>query len=294
MKKIHHIYKASLSLILISANTLIWFPVVIIVALLKLLIPFKAWRNLCTRVLTAVSETWSTINMFNIRWHLNFTIDCQLPDDLKPSGRYLVLANHQSWTDILILQMLFNRKIPFFKFFLKSELIFIPVLGLAWWALDYPFMKRYTREKIERNPSLKGKDMEITRKACAKYHDTPFSIVNFLEGTRFTKQKHSRQNSPYTHLLKPKAGGISYVLYALGHDIDKILDITIIYPEEPKFWNFISGQLKSAKVLIKEIEFDENQIGNYSSDEVFRKSFQNWINKIWKAKDKLITENTTK
>ncbi len=214
-----------------------------------------------------------------------------MPEDLSPKGRYIVTSNHQSWTDIIVIQKLFNRKIPFFRFFLKEQLLFVPVLGLAWWALDYPFMKRYSRDTITKKPHLKGRDMEITRRACEKFRTMPFSIVIFLEGTRFTVKKHTKQNSPYNNLLKPKAGGISYVLYALGHQVDKILDLTIVYPEgDPTFWKFLTGRLQKAKVLIHEIDVTEDLIGNYSANNDFRKQFQQWVNNLWKEKDRNIAD----
>ena len=71
---------------------------------------------------------------------------------------YLSLSNHQSWADIFIVQMITNRKVPMLKFFMKFVLIYVPVIGICWWALDMPFLKRYTKDQLERNPSLRGKD----------------------------------------------------------------------------------------------------------------------------------------
>ena len=142
----------------------------------------------------------------NTRW------DVQGTESLEPSQWYLVLSNHQSWTDIVVLQRIFHRKIPFLKFFIKKELFWLPLLGQAWWALDFPFIKRYSKAKLQRKPHLRGKDLEITRRACKRFQQLPISIMNFVEGTRFTIQKHRQQQSPYTHLLRPKAGGIAAVL----------------------------------------------------------------------------------
>ena len=120
-------------------------------------------------------------------------------DGLARHEWYLMTSNHQSWADILVLQKVTNRRVPSLKFFLKQELIWVPLLGLAWWALDFPFMKRYSRAQLEKRPELKGKDMETTRKACEKYAHYPVSVMNFFEGTRFTEEKHRQQNSPYRH-----------------------------------------------------------------------------------------------
>ena len=108
-----------------------------------------------------VDATWIGVNSAMIRlftrghdWRIDGV------EHLRRDGRYLVLANHQSWVDIVVLQDVFNRRIPFLKFFLKQQLIWVPVLGLAWWALDFPFMRRYTREELERHPEWRGRDVE--------------------------------------------------------------------------------------------------------------------------------------
>jgi hypothetical protein len=50
--------------------------------------------------------------------------------------------------------------------------------------------------------------------------------MNFVEGTRFTPAKHAAQQSPYKHLLKPKAGGLALALHVLGDRFDSLLDVT--------------------------------------------------------------------
>jgi hypothetical protein len=49
--------------------------------------------------------------------------------------------------------------------------------------------------------------------------------MNFVEGTRFTNDKHKQQSSPYNHLLRPKSGGIAFVLAAMGDYIQNIRQI---------------------------------------------------------------------
>ena len=55
--------------------------------------------------------------------------DVEGVETLDRSEWYLVLANHQSWVDIAVLQRIFHRKIPFLKFFIKKELLWLPILG---------------------------------------------------------------------------------------------------------------------------------------------------------------------
>ena len=206
MNLLHYI-RAILALSGMFLNTVVMVPLLYVFVLLKVAIPLNQPRVILSRILVRIAEAWISVNNVIIalfsrpRWHLEGL------DGLSPNDWYLVTSNHQSWADILVLQRTFNRRIPFLKFFLKQELIKVPLLGLAWWALDFPFMKRHTREEIEKNPELKGKDVETTRKACEKFQYFPTSVMNFFEGTRLTPAKHDAQQSPYKHLLRPKAGG---------------------------------------------------------------------------------------
>ena len=201
----------------------------------------------------------------------------------------MVVANHQSWLDILVLQKIFHGKIPFLKFFLKKELIWVPFLGLTWWALDFPFMKRYTKSFLKKHPHLKGKDVEITQKACAKFKNMPVSVMNFLEGTRFTPEKSSRQQSPFAHLLKPKAGGIAFVLAAMGEQMHQMLNVTIAYPGGIRnIWQFLCGNVKEIRVRVESLPIDPELIGDYFTDKKFRVTFQNHLNVMWAEKDALL------
>jgi 1-acyl-sn-glycerol-3-phosphate acyltransferase len=203
-----------------------------------------------------------------------------------------VISNHQSWVDIPALMQGLNRRTPFFKFFLKKELIWVPFLGLAWWALDYPFMKRYSKAFLARHPELKGQDLKITRAACELFKRQPVTVVNYLEGTRFTPAKRALQHSPYTYLLKPKAGGVAFVLAALGEQLDAVLDVTVVYPQAkiPGFWALISGQVPKVIVDIQTRELDAALWqGDYENDPVFREHVQSWVNQLWIKKDQRIS-----
>ncbi|MDP3284275.1 MAG: acyltransferase, partial [Desulfobacterales bacterium] len=185
-----------------------------------------------------------------------------------------------------VLQRIFHRKIPFLKFFLKKELIWVPFLGLAWWALDFPFMKRYSKDFIDKYPHLKGKDIEITKKACEKFKTIPVSVMNFVEGTRFTAEKHRRQKSPYANLLNPKAGGVAFVLSAMGEHLDKIVNVTIVYPDGIKsFWDFLCGRIGEIKVMVETLPVNREIIGDYVNNAEFRENFQKWVNSVWEQKD---------
>ena len=214
-------------------------------------------------------------------------------EGLRRDRSYLVVSNHQSWVDIPALVQGFNRKTPYFKFFLKQELIWVPFLGLAFWALDYPFMKRYSKAYLAWHPEMAGQDLEITKRACARFKDLNVTVVNYLEGTRFTAAKQAQQGSPYQHLLKPKAGGVAFTLAALGPQLDALLDVTLVYPGQraPGFWKLISGQVPWVIMDIRTRELPPTLwAGDYENDPEFRQYVQAWVSQLWQDKDTRIAE----
>ncbi|HHP7235003.1 MAG TPA: acyltransferase [Desulfobacterales bacterium] len=283
--------RGGLSLSFYISNTLFWCIPLFALVVAKAAIPLEPWRRRCSRILTAMAEHWIWVNNQNQKWLGNTRVEVQGLQAVDRTGWYLVLANHQSWVDILVLQRIFHRKIPFLKFFIKKELFWLPFLGQAWWALDFPFVKRYNRQHLQKKPHLAGKDLEITRKACRKFKKIPVSIMNFVEGTRFTPGKHLRQQSPYPHLLKPKAGGIALVLHSLEERIQQVLDVTIVYPDGvTSFWSFLCGNIRTVKVRVRTLPVSRNLIGDYANDGSFREGLQHWLNNVWSEKNRSIEE----
>jgi len=275
----------ALTVMLIVINTLFWACFLFPVAVLKI-IPLRFTKKYINTILDTIARFWIYCNNAGLKITRKIVWDVEGDNNLTTNSWYLVIANHQSWSDIVVLQKILTGKIPFLKFFLKKELIGVPVLGLAWWALDFPFMRRYSQSFLLKYPNLKGKDIEITKKACQKFKDIPVSVMNFVEGTRFTKEKHTKQGSPYSNLLKPKSGGIGFVFSTMGDYITSILDVTIVYPEGNKsFWDFLCGRITMIKVQIDEIPVTEALRGDYIDDPVFKKKFQQWLNNVWYEKD---------
>lgn len=287
------ILRAAAFILIVLFITLIGIGPMLIMGLLKALVPVRPLQKACSVGCMWIAETWAeglktaTRLVAPTRWEIRSDIA------LERHQSYLVVCNHQSWVDIAALVEVFNRQAPFFKFFLKKELIWVPLIGLAFWALDYPFMKRYSRAHLEKHPEDRGRDLEITRKACEKFHDLPVTVVNFLEGTRFSPAKHQQQKAPYQYLLKPKSGGMAFVMAALGEQMHSLLDVTIVYPEEqaPGFWQLISGQVERVIVDIRSREVPAELFhGDYSNDPVFREHFQAWVTRLWQEKDQRIAE----
>ncbi len=242
----------AIAFLLLVLNVLFWVPVLLVFAVIRLILPFKIVRLAIDPLLVKIAEAWISGNSGWMTLTQRTAWDVEGVAGLDPQGWYLVNSNHQSWVDIFVLQHLFNRRIPLLKFFIKDQLKWVPVMGLAWWALDFPFMRRHSEEYLKLHPEMRGKDQAATRKACEKFALIPTSVMNFLEGTRFTPAKHARQQSPYRHLLKPKAGGIALALNAMGDKFRAILDVTIVYPDgAPKFWDFLCGRLRRVIVRVQ-------------------------------------------
>ena len=109
-------------------------------------------RAAIDRVLNAIATAWIAGNSGWMRLTQRTQWDVAGIDGLDYRGWYMVNCNHQSWVDILVLQHLLNRRIPLLKFFLKQQLIYVPVIGLAWWALDFPFMRRHSDAYLKAAP----------------------------------------------------------------------------------------------------------------------------------------------
>lgn len=247
--------------------------------------------------LIAITKYWINTNNAVIDhalphkdWRIN------LPDDLSEDKQYLLVSNHQSWVDTSIVQYISQDTLPLTRFFTKFNLIYIPVIGQAFYFLDFPMMRRHSKEAIAKNPALKGKDIEEAKRACRQLKNKPFALLNYLEGTRFTKEKHDKQGSPYEHLLKPRAGGLSLALNALGDELDSILDMTIVYPDgAPDYDDLWKGNIRRLGVDVTRLTIPDELFaaimdGGYDRDEATKKMMFDWLEDIWQQKDARITK----
>jgi 1-acyl-sn-glycerol-3-phosphate acyltransferase len=281
-----------LTVSLMLINLLFWSVPVYLVIFAKLVIPLEKSRLFFGRIMVRFTECWTCGNNFIIWLTQKTNWITSGIDNLQRDAVYIVNSNHQTMLDILVLQKVLNRRVPFPRFFIKQQLIWVPVLGPIWWALDYPFMKRYSADYLEKHPEQRGKDLETTRLKCEKFKNIPVAIINFPEGSRFTPEKHLRQASPFQHLLLPKAGGSAFAIKAMGEKLKSILDVTIVYPNaRPNFWQFLSGRLSKIIVHVEKIIVTPDFFhGDYQADPEFRRRFQAWITELWHQKDRLIDQ----
>jgi 1-acyl-sn-glycerol-3-phosphate acyltransferase len=276
--------KGALASVAIALNVVVFSTLMVPFSLLKLVVRAAPVRRFCDHALNALAFRWIAFNDLLMAMVGRTRWDVAGVDNLNPRGWYLVSPNHQTWSDILVLQKVFRGRIPFLKFFLKSELIWVPVIGLAWWALDFPFLKR----------GKKGgrSDLETTRRACQKFKLIPTSVINFVEGTRYTPAKHAAQASPYRHLLKPKAGGMAVALATMGEDFDALLDVTIAYPRgTPTFWDLLCGRMDEVVVRVRVRPIPATLVGgDLSANPDHRADVQAWLATMWEEKDRLLDE----
>ncbi len=281
-----------LSLLLFTLNLTLCGMLVTLCGLLKLL-QINALNPVISKVAHWGYRQWllrnrQLINLFN-------KVEWEVIGDSRELSRerwYLLIANHKSWLDIPVLGQFALERIPEPKFFLKEELKYVPFIGSGSWALDMPFMKRYSQAQIRKKPALKGKDIETTRQSCEKFRSIPTTMINFVEGTRFTAAKHQQKHSPFRHLLPPKAGGIAFTLASMGELFDTVLDVTILYPDNPQHVlpAMLTGRLKRVVLQVQQLPVDAAIIGDYFNDEAFRHNFQLWLNELWVQKDQRIEQ----
>jgi 1-acyl-sn-glycerol-3-phosphate acyltransferase len=278
--------------LLLVANTLFWSPLLILFALLKLILPVPALRQPLSWLVDSCANAWISGNSGWMQLTRKMDWQIQRPSHLDRDQWYFVVSNHQSWVDILVLQHVLNRRVPLLKFFLKQELIWVPIMGIVWWGLDFPFMKRYSKAYLQKHPEKRGQDLATTRKACEKFRTRPTSVMNFLEGTRFTRAKHEHQQSPFQHLLIPRAGGMAYALSVMGGRFNALLDVTIYYPDgTPTFWDFLQGKMPRCQVIVDEKAIPQDLLeGDYQNDPDYRAHFQQWVQELWQHKDQLLKQ----
>lgn len=286
------VLRGLIAALLLVLNTLLWTLPLFGLALLRLVLPWQGVRRHLDPLLNGVASNWISGNGAWMRLTQRTTWNMEGVDGLDPRDWYMVSANHQSWVDIFVLHRTLNRRIPLLKFFLKRELIWVPIMGLAWWALDFPFMRRHSASYLRRHPEKRFEDFETSRRACEKFALVPTSVMNFPEGTRFTVVKHADERSPFVHLLRPKPGALALALAVLGEQFRSFLDVTIAYPQgAPNFWQFLCGRVPEIIVRVRRLEIPAELVGgDPMRDSRLRKAVHRWQLERWAEKDALLGE----
>ena len=283
------------TILLLLLNLIFWGTIVTLLGIVKFAVHMTAPRSrLRTRVILALSglaERWVAGNdrIFDLMLPTQWEVEGPF-DGIQPEGRYLIISNHVSWVDIFAVFRVFHGRAAFIRFFLKRQLIWFPIAGQAVWALEFPFMRRYSAEYLQRHPEKRGRDLETTRRACQRYRHIPVAILTFLEGTRFSEEKRADQESPYQHLLRPRFGAIAFVLACLGDQLDGMFDVTLAYPgRDVTFWQFVTGRVPTIRVHMRRLEVPpEFLTPEITEAGPARDRFKSWIDAIWREKDRVL------
>ena len=288
--------RVPLAPVLILAATVLLIVPMVMVAAVKLLLPFTTMRRLGRRIVAGIAETWMwiVVKCFGISYRTR--IEVTGDTDFDRSHSYLLLCNHLSWVDVPVLLWAFCGKLPFYRFFLKRSLIWMPLLGIAFWALEYPFIRFRSQKYLERHPEKRGEGLETARRACERLKGVPSTIVNFPEGAINSRERYQRQRPDYKNLLRAHAGGPSLVISAMGEQLDALLDVTLHYPDgPPSVADFMLDRVECVRVHVRRISIPAELVGgDYQDDPEFRARFRAWINDLWHSKDALIDELKTR
>ncbi|KZN64639.1 acetyltransferase [Pseudoalteromonas luteoviolacea] len=260
-------------------NTVVWGLIVLILGVLKWCIRTK----LLSSLLHWAYHKWCVGNRVGLKLG-GVSLRVTMPTEVSVNGWYLLISNHISWLDIVVLSA--QEVLPAPKFFLKDELKYVPLIGTGAWALDMPFMKRASKTAIAKNPKLKRMDVERTKQSCQNFRHHPTTVINFAEGTRFTHSKQQHQSSPYRNLLKPKAGGTAFALNVLSSQIDGLLNATLVYHGTGSriCRAFMLGRLDAITVEVEYTPMAQLPEGDYQTDKQYRIQFQAFMNALWSEK----------
>lgn len=272
-------------LILIIINISLLASCLLSFAGVRFLIPQAKWRRGCLSIMNKTYHIWVDLNylimqLLPTRWHVSGH------ENLSSEQSYLVIANHRSWLDILVIQCILNRRTSHNIFVLKDILRWLPFAGWVCWAMGYLFVKRVTPAQVRKNPSLKYADRDSINQGCERLKKNPFTLINFVEGTRFSEEKRQKQKSVYENLLSPNVAGFALIFNALSENVTSVLDVTLIYDDNKiDFWQFLQGNLSDIKIQITTIDPKQLLRGDFMRDRVYRKEFRQMLNKIWLDKD---------
>jgi len=275
------------TIVLLLLNMLLWGTLILLAGLVKLVMPTKPSRTRIVLALSWLAERWVGGNDAIFDLMLPTKWDISGIDDVRHDGHYLIISNHISWVDIFALFRAFHGHAAFIRFFLKHQLIWAPIVGQACAALEFPFMRRYSPEYLEKHPEKRGRDLETARRLCRRYRFIPVAILNFVEGTRFSRDKHADQDSPYRHLLRPRAGGVAFALASLGEYLDAMFDVTLAYPgHDATMWAFVSGKVDKVTIRARRLDVPaEFMTSAVTEPGDVRERFKAWLEQRWHEKD---------
>ena len=279
--------KVLISLMALTLNSAFVSIVLLLIKLFWLLSGFRKFYDESTKFFYFI---WIKVNEIILVDFLKIHVDFIGVDQLSPNKWYHIVSNHQSFMDILLIQIFCYRNNLNNKFFMKQSLLFFPFIGISCWGLDFVFIKRFSRKDIKDSPDKVSKLHNYIAEKCKSYMSTPCAVVNFVEGTRANKQK--MQHSKYKKLLAPQPMGLSLMINAIPV-AEEVIDFSINYSIlEPSFLKILYQQPSKTTCSYRVVAVPDGLSGNYRSDKSFRKRFNSWLQQFWLEKDNILDNLT--
>lgn len=265
---------AAAALAAITLNLAFWcVPLLVLVVVRGIAPPARGWTQATGEAIyrhAVAFDDWWLRRVSRAVWH------CPDPPPARDAP-CIVIANHRSWADVFLIQSAVARHGPIVKFLCKRELAWIPVLGLIFLAFDFPVVRRRGSRGLPEAES-RAADRRRVREACETLRTRPAAMLTFVEGTRFTPEKHARVASPYRCLLPPKTGGFEAIVESLRGVEARVLDLTILYSGTSAFWTFLGGAAGETEVRAE----------SFALREVLAAGPRDWLAGRWRGKDEAL------
>jgi len=198
----------------------------------------------------------------------------------------MVIMNHKYDIDWLMGWMVAEhfRVLGATKVYAKNSLKFVPLIGSTWWFTESIFLKR--------NYDSDRRTMEKSHEALQTY-PSPFWILLFCEGTRFTQVKHQQSMEvarkkglpELKHHLLPRPKGFCMAINGFKDKITSIYDTTIcVSPSDvaPTLKNILYGRRCVAELFVRRIPVADVPRGD---DE----KTGHWLNTLYQEKDAMFS-----
>ena len=208
---------------------------------------------------------------------------------LSRDHSFVMLINHRSHVDILVILAVFYDQVPDVKFFLKKSLLWVPFLGQFCYLMNYIFVKKISKNAARKDPSMIKKQRDLISQKCQSLVKKPVTLAVFAEGTRFISEKKKQERQLFVNLLAPQTAGVALALEASSKYVSDLLDVTLVYDVGfVSVWLLLSGQVNDIEVHVQRFDVAKaNLLGDYLNDRNYRKYFSNWVRALWQKKDVL-------
>jgi len=266
---------ATLSVSFLALHLAMWCVGLVVLEIVRLLVPptTRSVRRIAARMyhLAVRTDNWWLRRVVGVQWNIPAA-------DVGPGRIAVVISNHRSWSDTLLVQSVICAHGPILKFLAKQELVYVPILGIIVLSFEFPRLKRKASQAQSEEQRRESDRARVTE-AALSLRETRAALLSFVEGTRFTEAKRIELNSPFQHLLPPRAGGFSAIVDAVRDHDAVVVDLTLNYEPDVSFWQFIGGV--HTHVTIHAASFPADQLPG---------DLRGWLWQRWEEKEGLLAQ----